>query len=310
MKLLNKKKSDIPRRRLVENNTDKVVSSSDIFRRNRTLSGTTLNNFGGTNIKPSDLESNRKHAHHLVNHRRKVLSLLTVVLIAAFLLWTLVSNLTASVVITVSNTNLPKTVDSSRYIKVIQEYLDHNPLSRLHFMLDQTSLNDYVSSKLPEVLTVSQRFMVGIGETDFTIKFRTPMAGWKMNEKQYFVDSNGIAFEQNWLTAPDVQIVDNSGASPQGSVAVASNRFLGFIGKIVSLSKISGYTVTQAVLPVNTTRELDINVKESNIMVKLSIDRPAGEQIEDMNQALKYFVSVGQSPQYIDIRVSGKAFYK
>lgn len=310
MNLFNKKKSDIPRRRLVENNSEKIVSSSDIFRRNRTLSGTTSNNFGSANIKSADLESSRKHAHYLVNHRRKVLSILTVVLLAAFLLWTLISNLTASVVITVSNADISKPIDSSRYIVVIQEYLDRNPISRLNFMLDQIALKDYVSAKLPEVSNVLQRYSLGLGKTDFTITLRTPVAGWKINDKQYFVDSNGIAFEQNWLPAPDVQIIDNSGASLQGSAAVASNRFLGFVGKVVSLVKVSGYTVTQAVLPVNTTRELDINVKESTIMTKLSIDRLAGEQVEDMSKALKYFISNGQSPQYIDVRVSGKAFYK
>ena len=309
MNLLKKKKSDIPRRRLVETDIKTSASSSDIFRRNRTLTGTTSNNFGSVNAK-TDLESSRKHAHHLVRHRRKVLSVLTIVLLSAAILWMLISNFTATVIISVSNVKLAKPINSSRYVKVIQDYLDANPISRLHFNLDQVALTNYVSTKLPEVSNVTQQYMLGIGETGFAVTLRTPVAGWKIGDKQYYVDSKGVSFDQNYLAAPDVQIIDNSGASPQGSTAIISNRFLSFVGRVVSLSATSGYTVSQAVLPANTTRELVISVKESSTLVKLSIDRSAGEQIEDMSKALKYFASHGQSPEYIDIRVSGKAFYK
>ncbi len=309
MNLLKKKKSDIPRRRLVETDIKTSASSSDIFRRNRTLTGTTSNNFGSVNAK-TDLESSRKHAHHLVRHRRKVLSVLTIVLLSAAILWMLISNFTATVIISVSNVKLAKPINSSRYVKVIQDYLDANPISRLHFNLDQVALTNYVSTKLPEVSNVTQQYMLGIGETGFAVTLRTPVAGWKIGDKQYYVDSKGVSFDQNYLAAPDVQIIDNSGASPQGSTAIISNRFLSFVGRVVSLSATNGYTVSQAVLPANTTRELVISVKESSTLVKLSIDRSAGEQIEDMSKALKYFASHGQSPEYIDIRVSGKAFYK
>ena len=153
--------------------------------------------------------------------------------------------------------------------------------------------------------------MTGIGVTDFIITMRLPVAGWQINNKQYYVDSNGVPFEINYFQAPTVQIVDNSGISYKiGTTAIASNRFLSFIGRIVALTKASGYTVTQALLPPQTTRELQVRLKETSYYIKLSIDRPAGEQVEDMVTAIRYFSSHGQSPQYVDVRVSGKAFYK
>jgi hypothetical protein len=154
--------------------------------------------------------------------------------------------------------------------------------------------------------------MVGIGVTNFAVTMRTPVAGWQINNKQYYVDSNGYPFESNYFPDPSVQIVDNSGITYKlgTTTAIASNRFLSFVGRIVSLTKASGYTVTQAILPPETTRELEVRLKETSYYVKLSIDRPAGEQVEDMVTAIKYFTAHGQSPQYIDVRVSGKAFYK
>ncbi|HZJ34809.1 MAG TPA: hypothetical protein VFD55_02210, partial [Candidatus Angelobacter sp.] len=194
--------------------------------------------------------------------------------------------------------------------KVIQEYLNINPMSRLQFFLDQSALTKYVSDKLPEVANVKQQGSMGIGETDFSITMRTPVAGWMINDNQYYVDSDGISFEQNYFLPPSVQIVDNSGASLQTGTAIASKRFLSFVGRVVSLAQTSGYTVTQAILPANTTRELEISLKDVSFSVKLSIDRSAGEQVEDMSRAVQYFISNGRAPSYIDVRVSGKAFYR
>ncbi len=311
MKIFKKKQVDIPRRRVINPDSVKVSAQPDIFRRNRTLTGTTSNRFGAAiDNGASDLESPRKQAHHLTIHRRKVLSVLLMVIGVIIFLWLVLINFTAKASIGVLDLSVSKKIDSDRYEKVIQQYLDGNPLSRFQFFLDEPSLAAYVSSKLPEVSDVKQRGSVGIGETRFVINLRRPIAGWKIDDKQYYVDSKGIPFEQNNFIDPSVQIIDNSGISMQKGTAIASRRFLSFIGRVVSLSKESGYTVVQAILPENTARELVIKLKEGGYSIKLSIDRPVGTQVEDMGRAVKYFVARGQTPQYIDVRVSGKAFYK
>jgi len=310
MKLLKKNKPDMPRRRQVSREEYKPTQTTHIFQRNRTLTGTTSNHLAGINAD-SDLQSPRKHTHKLAIARRKVSVIFLVTLVSSLMIWFLISHLTAAVSISVNDALISKSVDKPRYAKVIQEYLDANPLYRLSFLLDQKALTTYVSSKLPEVSTVFQEGMSGLGETNFIVRMREPLAGWKINGKQYYVDSNGIPFEYNYYSSSVVQIVDNSGISIQNSTnAIASKRFLAFVGRVVSLSKSSGYTVTQAALPVNTTRELELHLKEVGYYVKLSIDRSAGEQVEDMANAIRYFIANGQSPQYIDVRVGSKAFYR
>lgn len=301
MSLFSKKQPDLPRRRMMDDNSAApIVQSENSFRRNRTLTG----------IVSPNLESPRSHVHHLTIRRRKVLSVLSVVFLASVLLWTLISNFTAMATITVLDVSMSKKVDGLLYEKAIQEYLDVNPMERLHFLLNQPALNSYISNKLPEVADITQKGMTMIGKTEFVLTMRRPIAGWVMNNKQSYVDSAGVPFDKNYFTNPDVQIIDNSGASPIKGAAVASNRFLGFVGRVVASAKRNGYTVTQASLPANTTRELEVKLKEGNYVVRLSIDRPVGEQVEDMARAVKYFVGVGQTPEYIDVRVSGKAFYK
>jgi hypothetical protein len=304
-----KSKSSMPRRRLEGRNEPRSVSTLHIFKRNRTLTGTTSIRFDSVNTD-SDQRSPRKHTHKLAIARRKVSGTLVVILVASVVIWYIVSHITATVSVGIPDTMISRPIDKQIYEKVIQEYLDANPLSRLSFLLDQKALTTYVSVKLPEVSTIVQQGMSGIGETNFIIRMRTPIAGWKINGRQFYVDSSGIPFEQNYFSSPVVQIVDKSGINVQNNTAaIASKRFLAFVGRVVSLAKNSGYTVTQAALPANTTRELELHLKEVGFYVKFSIDRSAGEQVEDMVNAIRYFIGVGQSPQYIDVRVGGKAFY-
>lgn len=309
MSLFNRKRhSDLPRRRIVTgaNITSEqsigVRNLSNVFKRNRTLSGV---------ISPN-LDSPRSKVHHLVNRRRKVFSTFMVVLLATLFLWTLINNFTAKVDISVSGSGISKKVDKTVYERAVQEYLDMNPMERFSFVLNQSSLNSYISSKLPEVLSIKYGSSLGMGKTNFSVKMRQPVAGWIINKEQYYVDSAGVPFVQDYYANPVVKIVDNSGASPTTGAggAIASNRFLSFVGKVVALSKYRGYTVTEATLPLNTTRQLEVRLGEGDFLVKMSIDRVVEEQIEDMARAVEYFKSRGQKPDYIDVRVSGKAFYK
>lgn len=310
MNIFKKRKPDIAGRRLAGRDESKMASSG-IFKRNRTLTGTTSNYLDSANIK-SDLESPRVHAHNLAIKRRKILSILLIVFASIAVLWLLIINFTAKVIVGVSNSNISKSIEYSNYESAIQEYLNIYPMSRLNFFLNQSSLSTFVSGKLPEVATVAQQNRAGFGETNFAITLRQPVAGWVIDNKQYFVDSKGISFEQNYFSMPTVQIVDKSGASIQSQTgtAIVSKRFLSFVGQVVSLIKTNGYTVTEAVLPIDTTRELEARLENVSYSIKMSIDRSAGEQVEDIVRAVQYFTSVGQTPSYIDVRVSGKAFYK
>ncbi len=312
MGVWNKKASNLPNRRQASGGTVRPAATSDerqnLFQRNRTLTGSTSNRLSATHHQ-TDLQSPRTHVHHLALRRRKIGTILLIVLTAAAIILWLLTQLTARVVVSVSDTTISRPVDTTMYQKAINDYLGINPVSRLRFAMNQSDLSDYLSQTLPEVANVEQVGLSTIGESDFFVTIRKPVAGWKIDNKQYFVDAKGVAFERNYYSNPSVQIVDDSGATLQQGATVASNRFLGFVGRVVALSGERGYTVVQAILPAGTTRQLEIRIKDVAPLVRLSIDRPVGEQIEDMSRSLGYFVG-RETPKYIDVRVSGKAFYK
>ncbi|MDB5167497.1 MAG: hypothetical protein JWN26_642 [Candidatus Saccharibacteria bacterium] len=296
--------SDTERRRPGDTNDRQYI-----FARNRTLTGSTSSRLSDVGHS-SDLQSPRKTAHHLAQRRRKIGMVFLVVLGIVAVLFILLLQFTAVVTVSVSDTSLSKKLNESAYEKAINDYFGIHPLSRLRFALDKTDLKNYLVNVVPEVADVVDVSLGAIGETNVTLSMRHPVAGWTINSKQYFVDANGVAFEQNYFADPSVQIVDDSGVALQQGTTVASNRFLGFVGRIVSLSKDRGYNVVQAIIPSGTTRQLEVVIQGVVPHVKLSIDRPAGEQVEDMDRALIYLRAHGQSPSYVDVRVSGKAYYK
>jgi len=312
-KLFGKRKTDQPRRRqdfsTDSRKTAEVQPKQYIFQRNRTLTGSTSSHLSGIN-RQDNLQSPRSQAHHLALKRRKIGVVFIAVLISGLFIFWLLTQFTASVTISVSDTSLSKKIDNQVYVKAVNDYLGAHPISRLRFALDKNNLRDYLVSTVPEVSDVVEVSLGAIGETNITLSMRRPVAGWTINSKQYFVDQDGVAYDRNYYANPTLQIVDNSGVALEQGEAVASNRFLGFVGRIVALSKQSNYTVVQAIIPSNTTRQLEIQLKEVGAHVRLSIDRPAGEQVEDMVKSLQYLAAHSLSPSYIDVRVSGKAFYK
>lgn len=297
-----KANKDIPRRRRADLDTaSEQPHSSSQFRRGQTLSG---------RQQASIADSARGKVHHLTIQRRKIGGLFMIVLVTVVLLVLLVSQLMAQVTVASSTKPLARPFSGQVYENAINKYFGLHPAERLRFALNEPALSEYVSSVLPEVESIKVSGVKDIVDTQFTVTFRQPVAGWQINGNQSYVDANGIVFEKNYYQEPAVQIVDESGITPQEGTAVAGSRLLGFLGKVVAQAESRGYVVTQAILPVNMTRELDIQLQNIPTRLKLSTDRGAGEQVEDVARSLVYLQSKGLSPQYIDVRVSGRAVYQ
>lgn len=313
MALFSKNQPDVPRRRQdgVSNAPARATESSleerYAFRRNRTLTGSASSQVVSTNESNAQLKSARVQAHDLAQQRRHITGILSVVLMGVVVLFSLVFQFTAEVVV--------RTSDVSRslepvYAKAVDDYLARQPIERLRFLLREDALNDYVQSVTPEVASIASDGFAGLGKSLFVVEMRQPIAGWSIRGVQHYVDASGVSFEYNHYDTPQVQIIDNSGIQVESGQAVASNQFLGFVGRVVGLTNSPERTVTQVVIPQGTTRQIELKMKEVNYPVKLLIDRPAGEQVEDMKRSIDWLKEHNITPQYLDVRVSGRAFYR
>ncbi len=315
MGLLRKKVPPVPSRRLEHSEQGRVraplpdLDARYTFRRNRTLTGSLSSNVSSVNEHNAELKSDRVHTHHLRHYRRRVSAALVVVVIVAIgMAYLLYQSILGATIFTVA----PRSIDTALYANAIHDYLLKYPLERFRFSLNTNSLTRYLQANgYPEIESIDPTVTAaGFGKAGVHVTFRTPAVVWRTGGAIMFVDANGNAFSRNYHQEPNVQVVDQTGIPAQGNQVLASNSFLGFIGKVIGRMKENNYTVTHITLPASTTRQVQVTVQGASYPIKFSIDRPAGEQAEDAARAIRYLASNGINAQYLDVRVSGRAFYQ
>ena len=107
-----------------------------------------------------------------------------------------------------------------------------------------------------------------------------------------------------YVPQPTVEIIDESG---QG----ITNKIKEYVGQLeIDFSDI-GLSLNRAVVPAGKNREIDIYLNDyDGFYIKLSVDRGTAVSAEDTKRILAYISEQDLHPQYIDIRVKGKAYYK
>lgn len=315
MKLL-RKKQQLPARRSGTHDRVGRASAESLeerytFRRNRTLTGSLSSGVTSVGERHAELRSPRVQTHDLRRHRRKLFGWWLVVSFVAGLLGYLIfQSIALPRVVVAGGTTQP--IDVVQYEDKIQAYLNGHYTERSRLTLDTDKLSAYLQTHgAPEVQAVSPTMsFAGLGATRLSVTMRRPAVSWKTGGSQLFVDQDGVAFEKNYYDAPAVEVIDQTGIQAQNNRILASNRFLGFIGRMIGKLSNQGYRVTKVVLPENTTRQLLISVDNVAYPIKFSVDRPAGEQAEDAARSIRYLQARDVTPEYVDVRVSGKAYYK
>lgn len=107
-----------------------------------------------------------------------------------------------------------------------------------------------------------------------------------------------------YMPQPTVKIIDESG---QG----ITNKIREYVGQLELDLKDIGLTLNRAVVPAGKNREIDIYINgRDEYYFKLNVDRETAVGAEDTKRMLAYLDEHGIHPQYVDVRVKGKAYYK
>lgn len=305
-----KKDESAPRRRrTLDSSTSTPQQQGASYRRGRTLPGSTSHTLRNAETHALNNATPREKMHHLTNLRRQLMTFLFGAFTIITLLAIFLQQFTASVVVTLEDVTYAAE-PAKRYEASIQRYLTQNPLERLRFNLDEDKMTAFVHADFPEVETVSSLGYEDVVTTEFEVLQRKPVVSWQVDDVMYYVDKHGVSFAVNAYQEPAVKIVDNSGVNYTSGTAIASERFLRFVGQAVAQSEASGIIVTEVSIPAGTSRQVALSLKDHQYQVIMSIDRSVGEQVEDMSRAINFFESKGRQPQYIDLRVKGKVFFR
>lgn len=290
---------------------DTASRQSRLFQRGRTLTGSASSEVSSSAEHLADLRSPRVHAHHLARIRHRLATVLGLVLLAALGSFYLLSEFTASTTVTVNAAAATRGNDTSNYASIVDEYYARHPVERFRFALNNEQFLAYVQSNASEVELIAVRGTGSVATSEVSMTMRRPVASWLVNGKTLYVDAYGTAFAKNFYNdSAMVAIVDESGVPTVDGKTLTSERFLTFIGKLVGVAKTYNLEVTRATLPRDTTRQVEVQLTGLAYPVKYTIDRPVGEQAEDMVRSINDLKKRGITPGYLDVRVKEKSFYK
>lgn len=289
-----------------------VDADSFAFRRSRTITGSAATSVRAAGESRGQLQSSRLHEHSLRKHRRRLSFYLFLILLVSGGLFYVVSSFigTSIRVTTLSNQPVQRALNEEAYTSIAAKYFADRPLERFEFALNETAFSEFMQSQAPEVSQATLTTGSGFGAGELGLVLREPVTAWTINGQQYFVDADGQAFTTNYFAIPSVVVTDKSGISADAGV-VASTKLLRFIGRVVTLVNASAVGPVEAVtLPSDSTRQVDFKLSGRNYPIRAHMDRDPAGQAADVIAAVSYADSKQLNPQYLDVRVSSKAYYR
>ena len=251
--------------------------------------------------------SERSENQKLVIRRRKLGAFFVILAIFISLISIFLFQFISKVSI-VSNES--KSQNLIKYEKSVEEYLNINPSERILSNLNKKALLESLQKDYPEVLSISDIKFNGLTSYKIYLDFRKPVASWLVDGKEFFVDSEGVSFNVNNFEKPSLNIIDDSGAIVSNGKNVASGSFFSFIGKLVSAANKQGLEVSKIRIPPLSLRQVEVSVKGVSYFARMSTADSTEGQIINFKKAIEYFRTHKISPNYIDLRIEGKGYYK
>ncbi len=193
----------------------------------------------------------------------------------------------------------------------------HTPLKQ-QWLLDKSGLLIDVSKQHPEVrqveLSTMQPFSTKVAAR---LTFRKPIFIWKGVGETYFIDKDGVLFIKNMYSSSAEKnlpvIEDQGGVAPDPGQTVLTDTIVTDIAKLYQLMPglyLTPVKVSQIILPP-AAREIRAKLDGVPYYIKVSTERPVEDQVGELKQVVDFLNSSKVTPgEYIDVRVSNKAFYK
>lgn len=290
-----KEEKSLTRREMREKILEERSREKGDFRRGKTIS------------RHQKEHSERSENQKLVIRRRKLSAFFVILAIFISLISIFLFQFISKVSI-VSNDS--KSQNLSKYEKSVEEYLNINPSERILSNLNKNALLESLQKDYPEVLSISDIKFNGLTSYKIYLDFRKPVASWLVDGKEFFVDSEGVSFNVNNFEKPSLNIIDDSGAIVSNGKNVASSSFFSFIGKLVSAANKQGLEVSKIRIPPLSLRQVEVSVEGISYFARMSTADSAEGQIINFKKAIEYFRTHKISPNYIDLRIEGKGYYK
>ena len=102
---------------------------------------------------------------------------------------------------------------------------------------------------------------------------------------------------------PTIEVIDEAGTG-------ITPRMKEYIGRVERDLGDVGLSANRAVVPAGKMREVHVFLNGYDYYVKMNIDRESAVSAEDTKRMVNYVTENNAKPEYIDVRVKGKGYYK
>jgi hypothetical protein len=274
------------------------------FVRNRTLTNVMNEEIGAKTT------NGRAHLHVLHRQRRFLRIALVICAAAIIIVGFLILNRVSALSIALDDNGVRFSEQDKVDIQTtFKKYIDQHPTQTFVVSLQNQEFFKLLIADHPEIKQLSLTSN-SFGLThSLHVTFRQPLLQWNVAGKQYYVDSDGVLFENNHFVTPKVSVEDQSGIAFSDGSAIPQ-RLIRYIGRMAGALQTNQIGIVSRVVVPASSREVDIYLEGRDFAIKTHIDRDAYATAGDIKSSLSYLDGKGIKPQYIDVRIEGKAFYK
>ncbi|MCL1929731.1 hypothetical protein FWF93_01190 [Candidatus Saccharibacteria bacterium] len=194
-----------------------------------------------------------------------------------------------------------KQPDFDKMTALTREYLSQHPFERISFLMNNDGFEQYLVKQMPEIKEAKLK-KANLFSNSLSVSLRRPEARFK----NQYVDAQGMIFENNFFSPPELEIIDNSGAGDSS----LPGSFLSFIGQVASGLSDAGLVAQKVVIPPGALRYVELYIDGVSYPFKAQIDRVPARQVADIISMKKYLEGKNLIPSYVDVRVEGRGYWR
>lgn len=238
---------------------------------------------------------------------RRVLNLALLLVIAAIVIFCLILKPNPKTVVN-SSAYHPASVYKTAADNAFKAFRNKTKLT-----LDEKGVIAALKKQFPEIDSVKIDVPIISQIPTLRITIAAPTFNFSSSNKLYIMGSNGVISRLSSELAGAAAlptVIDQSGFSASPGKQVLGTETIAFINTLLAQCARAGVKVQSLTLPA-AAQELDLRVQNQTYYVKFYLGGDALNQAGQYLAAKHKFDSENSQPQqYLDVRVTGKVFYK
>lgn len=205
--------------------------------------------------------------------------------------------------------------DEGTYEAGIKDILDNSLSNRSKLLINTSAVADHIESSYPEVAEAVITLPLLDHKPIVDLVPKQPKFIMNTKDGPYIIDETGTALlhVRDLENSDDYKlptVTDQSGIGVSPGMRVVNRDVVAFIDSVLYQFESKGMLVSDLVLPP-LPNELHLNPQGKSYYIKFDLSGEAREQAGSYFAVSELLAEQGKEPaEYIDVRVSGKAFYK